>query len=60
MDRAFASAQRACPALTSLDPFSTPTSSPADDGPAFYRPAHSPPCELASSSSPAVASPSRR
>ena len=51
MDRDFAAAQRNLPPL---DPASCPT----DDGPAFYRPAHSPPSELASD--PSSASPSRR
>ena len=52
MDRDFASAQ--C-ALLPLDPAA---SCPTDDSPAFYRPAHSPPSELASA--PSSASPSRR
>ncbi len=58
MDRDFATAQRARPAPPVLDPFASPASSPVDDSPAVYRPAHSPPCELAASS--AVASASRR
>ncbi len=55
MDRDLAAAsQRAGPSL--LDPSSIPASFPIDDGPALYRPAHSPPCEPASSS----AAPARR